>query len=412
MSQNKLSDPNAEGLSIVEKAQKTFYSHGTYSSNPPCDGCYDDKGTFCVWPVAVFAQAVVDGARIYPKELKPLIPKAFEAFKPYETREYPSVCTASKYFDGNKDIYFDDNAQIASAYITAYEVTGEKTYLDKGRNIVRFLMTGYDSTGEPGGVRWHVGKTGSNSCTTSESACAALRLAKYVPNEASYYIDFARDCVKWVLHRLQDPEDWLIRDGVEYHDGQGFSVNDMKWTYNQGTTISALAGLYGITHDQWYLKEAEKIIRAVCDPNTTIFDRDTQPEFRYYRDNVYFYQLLAEGFADFLLFCGDDTDPKYAQLAAEQAKRNLVYIHQYLRDPKDGLYFQTFEIFRITPELAQQFDSLTGENRKFEPSEGERAKGKYEKEPVEKRPLIKTLLGQGGAARVFFQSARVVPKLN
>lgn len=405
-------NPNEEGLSIVERAQKQFASHGSYTSNPPCDGCYDDKGTFCVWPVAVFAQAVVDGARIYPKKLGPLIPKVFEAFKPYETQEFPSVCTASKYFEGNKDIYFDDNAQIASAYITAYEVTGEKSYLDKGRNIVRWLMTGYDATGEPGGVRWHVQKIGSNACTTSESACAALRLAKYVPNEASYYYDFARDCVKWVLHRLQDPEDGLIRDGVEHHEGRGFSINDQKWTYNQGTTISALAGLYGVTSDQWYLKEAEKLVQAVCNPNTTIFDRDTQNEFRYYRDNIYFYQLLAEGFADFLLYCGSDTDQKNVQLVTEQAKRNLVYVHQYLRDSKDGLYFQTFEIFRITPELAQEFDRLTGEGRKFEPSEGERAKGKYEKEPVEKRPLVKTLLGQGGAARTFFQTARIVPELN
>ena len=44
-----------------------------------CNGCYNEN-KFVVWAVAVAAQAIVDGARIYP-ELKPLVGPAIQIFQ-------------------------------------------------------------------------------------------------------------------------------------------------------------------------------------------------------------------------------------------------------------------------------------------------------------------------------------------
>lgn len=68
------------------------------------------------------AQALVDATRIYPQEIGPMLMPAFKVFKRYFNLQYQDYC-ASECFDGNNGIYYDDNAQLASAYITVYKVT-------------------------------------------------------------------------------------------------------------------------------------------------------------------------------------------------------------------------------------------------------------------------------------------------
>lgn len=404
-------DANSEGYDILRNTWMLFWNpgHGNFLNKNKSEGSYDSSGKYTVWPLSVMAQAIVDAARIYPREITPMIKPAFSVFDKYYSPKHQAYC-ASEYFNGNEDIYYDDNAQVASALITAYEVTGDPDYLQKGMRNVQFLMTGYDRSGSPGGVRWHIGKKGSNACTTAECGLAALRLAKHIKNDTRPFIEFGIACCRWLFDNLQDPDDKLICDGMEpTNDAHTkYKRNDTKWTYNQGTPISLCCLLYYFTRDEWYKGKAEELAAAVTNRETAIFDRDTpNREARYYRDSVYFYQLLAEGFADFMLYLGDRSPREVVDKVREETLHTLKYVHKYLRDPNDGLYFQTFELYKINEDTFEAFKRLTGESKPYQPTEGEREK--RDDMPVGNRPHTKSLISCASAARIFFQSARLYP---
>uniref|UniRef100_A0A060T8D9 ARAD1C36168p n=1 Tax=Blastobotrys adeninivorans TaxID=409370 RepID=A0A060T8D9_BLAAD len=402
---NGLKDPNVEGYAIVRKAWVKFWDpkKGRFYNSNNSDGSYGDKGIYVVWPVAVMVQAIVDAARIFPDQIKPMLRPAFESFDPYYNPEYHGY-NASHHFSGNKDLYYDDNAQVASCFLSAYEITHDRYYLDKAVDNVHFLMTGQER-GKFGGVRWHVQKEGSNACTTAEVGLACIRLARFVQNNAPY-VQFAMYCCDWLFEKLQD-NDKLICDGLE-PDGNGVKRNGMKWTYNQGTTLSLACLLFQMTGDQKYRNWAEGLAFAVTDRNTAIFDRDTGNfDVRYYRDYTYFYHLLAEGLADFMLIFGNVSDKKIIDQVTGELAHTLRYVYDYLRDPEDGLYWQSFELNKINKEKYEQFKQLTGENKKYEPRPGERV---HSGGDVDSRKMAKVLIGCGGAARIFFQTARVFPK--
>lgn len=404
---------NKEGYDILRATWKLFWNHdaNNFLNKNKSEGSYDESGKYTVWPLSVACQAIVDAARIYPEEIKPMLGPAFSVLDKYYSAKHQAYC-ASEFFDGNEDIYYDDNAQVASALITAYEVTGDSQYLEKGTKNVEFLMTGYDASGKPGGVRWHYGKKGSNACTTAECALAALRLAKHVKKDTKPYIEFAANCCHWLFDKLQDPEDKLICDGLEPCDDEQteYKRNGTKWTYNQGTPMSLCCMLYSFTKDEVYKGKAEELAAAVTNRETAIFDRDTQNmEARHYRDSVYFYQLLAEGFADFMLYLGDKSPQDLVEKVKTETHHTLEYVYKYLRDPKDGLYFSTFELYKINEHTYEAFKHLTGENKEYQPTGGEREQ--RDDIPVEKRPHTKSLISCAAAARIFFQSARLFPTI-
>lgn len=338
----------------------------------------------------------------------------------YFSKKWNAYC-ASENFDNNNDVYYDDNAQVASALVGAWEVTGDQQYLQKARVNVNFLVGGWQDGRDnaphgqgkgagTGGVRWHVDKNGCNACTTAECALAALRVARHSPPDRQRYTDFAIMCCRWIIDHLQDPEDFLICDGLEpVSDKPGeYRRNGAKWTYNQGTTLSLCSMLYGITRQDYFKQRAQEIANAVTNRNTEIFDRNpSHMGARYYHDSVYFYQLLAEGFADFALYFEGKSPQELVERVKAECLHHLSYVFCYLRDPRDGLYFQTLELWKINESTYEAYKRITGCNHAYEPSGGEREHN--DKISVEKRAMTKSLIGSGGASRIFFQSARLFP---
>ncbi|KAK6200344.1 glycosyl hydrolase family 76-domain-containing protein [Scheffersomyces amazonensis] len=396
-----LSNPNLEGYSIVREFWLKYYnpSKQTFIAPKKCSGCYNDD-RFVIWAVSVAAQAVVDGARIYP-ELRPLIPNAIRIFQKYKNQHIKGYSAAEN--SGNdRDIYYDDDAQVASAFVTAYEVTGEKYYLDQGRELVRFLMGGWNDNPNAktkGGVSWHVTNHYLNACTTAEVAKVCLQISKFLPQEAHYYVEFAAKCVDWLIAVLQDPGDKLIKDGVQ---DTSTNINDTKWTYNLGTTLSASSHLYFITKDKKWKKIADELANAGINRGVFFYDRDYDNSKRYWRDSSYFVQLLIEGLADYLLYVGEEDNGDLPQRIHEEIKRHLVMFYEFMRDPKDGLYIQSFEPHLTYKEVYEtkykaQFGDRKGWGLKDEDKDGDQPQ--------------KCLMGCAAAARVFFQGARVVPQI-
>lgn len=405
-------DCNAEGYRLVRASWQRFWDGKatSYKIHDKSGGAYDGDGHITVWPIAVNVQALIDAYRIFPKEVEPMMNMGLDSFHHYYNPQYKAY-SASFSFPGNKDLYYDDNAQVASCFLSAYEVTQNRKWLDKAVEVVEFLMTGLYSPSSKygGGVRWHVSKEGANSISTSESGLAAMRLARFVQNNERY-IEFGKKCAQFIFTKVRC-NDKLIGDGLEDDPNGGLKPNESKWTYNQGVPISLCCALYLATRDEQYYNWAAELAHVVTDHNTAIFDRDTRNmDARYYRDQTCFYQLLAEGLADFMLHFGAKAPESLKRQIIHEMGRTGQYVATYLRNPADGLYFQTFELFRLDREHYEQFKQLTGENKDYQPSGSERESAK-DKVPIEDRKMITSFMGCGAAARIFFQTARVVPQL-
>ncbi|CAN6650844.1 hypothetical protein TRVA0_024S01992 [Trichomonascus vanleenenianus] len=400
-------DLNQEGYGIVRRAWQMFWNdrEGRFVNPNNSDGTYGSEHIYVVWPVSVMLQSIVDAARIYPKEISPMIKPAFASLERYYNPEFHGY-NASHHFNGNKDLYYDDNAQVASAYLTAFEVTHDSYFLQRGLDVVNFLLTGVEEKKYGGGIKWHIDKRGSNTIAAAESGIACMRLAQFLPPEqGKRYIDHAQFCCDWIFNNVQD-DDKLICDGLEIdREGGGTKRNQTKWTYNQGTSITLCCHLSVATGDNKYVDWATELALAVTDHNTAIFDRDTlRMDARYYRDSTSFYHHLAEGLADYLLFLGKVADEKVVNQIKGELLHTIKYVYTYLRDPKDGLYWQNFELFRINRELYEKFKELTGENKEYQPSAAER---EHTDADIDDRPMAKCLMGCGCAGRIFFQTARV-----
>jgi rhamnogalacturonyl hydrolase YesR len=359
--------------------------------------------------MAIAAQAIIDGARLYPQELGPLVKPVVEALYRYKSPQLKGYCAVEN-FSGNSDIYYDDDAQVASVLITAYEVTGEKSFLDSGRELVRYLMGGWNNDKQaknPGGVLWHRDKPYISAISTSETALAALRLAKFIPNERNQLVEFGVKAIEWLLDVLLDKEDHLVLDGI---DKNADSPNGMKWTYNTGTTLSACCLIYEFTKNSKWQAIADDFAAAATNRHKSLFCRDyNEFDRRYWRDPSYFIQLLIEGLADYLMVFNETAPGSTKSAIKGEIARHLEFFRKYLYDPNDGLYFQMFEAHRISPEIWQVYCKQFGDTKKFDPNPEER--GQEDNRDLKDKPLVKTLIGSGSAARIWFQSARVVPQL-
>ena len=391
-----LTNPNLEGYAIARGMWLYFYNPNERKFKAPkkCLGCYNND-TFVVWAVSVAAQAIVDGARIYP-ELTPLIGPAIDTFQRYKNHHTKGYSAAENSVNDN-DVYYDDDAHVASAMLTAYEVTGDKRFLDQGRELTRFLMGGWHP--KIGGVKWHVSKTYVNACTTAEVAKACLQISKFIPDEAKTYVDFAAKCTQWQIDTLQDKGDKCIIDGVQ---PDGMKFENGKLTYNTGTTLSCAAHLWHITKDEKWKTIADDLAKAAINPNVPFYDRDYPNELRYWRDPNYWTQLLIEGLADYLLYVGSDAPEGLPKQIHDEVLRNILMYYKYAKDPEDGLYIQSFEPNRTYPEKAELYQEEFGGKKDVSLKGEDSDNGKPQK----------CLMGLGAAARVFFQAARIVPEIN
>ena len=157
----------------------------------------------------------------------------------------------------------DDTEWWALAWIDAYDLTGNRTYLDEAVTIMNHVSTLWDTSTCGGGVWWNTQKTYKNSVTN----------ALYVDLTAALHNRIAGDTT-W-LSRADTAWNWFEASGLI--DGSGL-VNDgltgscanngqTVWTYNQGLAIGAAQEMYRATGDSRDLSEARYLAdSAVSSP--------------------------------------------------------------------------------------------------------------------------------------------------
>lgn len=404
---------NLEGFNIVRSFWYQFWNPtvGNFTSMVPVNGT-KQNGTFDAWSVSVAVHALVDATRVYPEENKEILDMAIRATLKYRSNENGGCYCVEEYRRGNKDINFDDDAQIASAFICAYEVTGNKEYLKLAKKIVDFLLTGWNDDKKSkleGGMMWHVTHLYVASCATSMTAVALMRMLKHTEdeNEKKKLYNFAKKCINWIFDKMIAPDDRLVWDGCgKYSD----VIDKQKWTYNVGVPLTAISYLYKYDHDKSWIDKAKLLAEGATDKGRPLFCRD-YPDYdkRYWRDPSYFIQLLIEGLVDYIETFGDVAPEQTINCCKNEIKRHLSYFRKYMFDPNDGLYFMNFEINRLSNDIYDKYRHQFGGNKKFDPWEKDR---QHVNGDISNRPMAKCLIGSASAARIFLQGGRLFPTMD
>jgi predicted alpha-1,6-mannanase (GH76 family) len=173
---------------------------------------------------------------------------------------------------------YDDDGWWALAWIKAYDLTGEKHYLDAAKTIFKDMTTGWDSVCG-GGIWWKKNRTYKNAITNQLFFTVAIRLHQRTVNDygKGSYIDWARHSWKWLRNSGMINRQNLFNDGL---DKNCRNNGQTTWTYNQGVILGGLVDFYYSTKDPSVLKTANAIaksairnlsskgiLREPCEPN-------------------------------------------------------------------------------------------------------------------------------------------------
>ncbi|MDQ6901379.1 MAG: glycoside hydrolase family 76 protein [Bacteroidota bacterium] len=149
--------------------------------------------------------------------------------------------------------YYDDNQWIGITALNAYERTNKKPDLQLGKLIYDFMMTGYDTV-LGGGLYWkETSKSSKNTCSNGPGVLVALQLYQVTNNKT--YLDTGLMLYRWVNENLKAPSG-LYWDNIRTRDGD---ISKPILSYNTGTMLESNIYLFECTKDKKYLEEANAI---------------------------------------------------------------------------------------------------------------------------------------------------------
>jgi rhamnogalacturonyl hydrolase YesR len=186
--------------------------------------------------------------------------------------------------------YYDDNQWIGIAALDAYERTKQKSYLELGKLIYDFMMTGSDNV-SGGGIYWKEGsKSSKNTCSNGPGVLVALQM--YQATKDQTYLDAALKIFNWTNEKLKAPSG-LYYDNIHTKDG---SIDKGTLSYNTGTMLESYVYMYEISNDKKYLKDAN----AIADSSLTFFYGHDK-----FRDNYWFNAVLLRAYQHLLIYNND-----------------------------------------------------------------------------------------------------------
>lgn len=163
--------------------------------------------------------------------------------------------------------FYDDDGWFAIAWIKAYDLTHQKTYLDMAKIIFQRMVGGWDDKCG-GGIYWASAKAGNeglknkNAIPNSLFMQTAALLHQRTPGDggAGSYLDWAEREWAWFQSKGMLRDDGLVVDGLT-------NLTDCKaagpvFTYNNGVLMGALVDLGTIKNDASMLALAQKMATA------------------------------------------------------------------------------------------------------------------------------------------------------
>ena len=192
-----------------------------------------------------------------------------------------TFATAQKTNPGFINKYYDDEGWWALAWIDAYDLTHDKTYLSMAESIFADMAASWDDTCG-GGIWWSKDKDYKNAIANELFFSAAAHLVNRTSGSTRrHYLDWSNREWKWFQASGMINAKSLVNDGLNNSRGRSSGpvcTNNGRttWTYNQGVVLGGLAELSSAKHDPTVEQAAQKIAMAaitqLVDDNGVLHD--------------------------------------------------------------------------------------------------------------------------------------------
>jgi hypothetical protein len=322
--------------------QKTYWdaTRGVYTKSAR------DRTPDYVWREAAAFSALAGASRHDPQTYRPVMDRFFRSLDQYWDTKTPVPAYEPAPTKGNgHDKYYDDNAWVIITFAEAYQVTGEKAYLNRAIEVAQFVASGWDDQ-LGGGIWWHQAHkdNSKNTCANGPAAEGYLQLARFLPpDEAKPWVQAALKAVDWTREKLQDG-DGLFDDRVIVASGE---VKKGKLTYNSALMLRSELGLYRATGRQEYLEDAGRIGKAA--------DWFTDKRTGVYRDPLKWSHFMVEADLELYRATGEEYAMRRARTNAD------AYYSAWKKNPPEDM-MSNAAIARILWLLA---DTETEQGRAF-----------------------------------------------
>jgi predicted alpha-1,6-mannanase (GH76 family) len=159
--------------------------------------------------------------------------------------------------------YNDDITWAVLFCVRGYLLTGNKSYLEQGKDQFDKMYARAFTNSFGGGLIWYETKTSKNACINGPAMVACCYLAQ-ATGDSTYY-DKAIALYNWSKIYLLDAATGKVNDNVDFNKSGQIKISTWSSTYNQGTYLGAAVMLYNYTKEARYLEEAEKIAEYTRD---------------------------------------------------------------------------------------------------------------------------------------------------
>lgn len=276
-----------------------------------------------LWPMSGVFSSVNLLAELDPRNYsvyQDSMVKAVEMY--YDDQRTPPGYQAYPVCFEKVDRYYDDNGLVGIDYIDAYKSTKNPAYLAKAKEVMTFIMSGWDDN-YGGAVSWLEGhKDQKPACSNGKATVLALKL--YEETKEQQYLDLGLRYYNWMMEHLLDDSLNIVWNSLLTEKGE---VQQHAYTYNTGTMIQAAVRLYRFTGEEKFLKEA----REMAEGSYRYYVKTTPEGVVYISDLPWFVTVLFRGYQDLYEI---DGDTKYVDAIIASAD----YAWEHARDVAGLIY--------------------------------------------------------------------------
>lgn len=160
----------------------------------------------------------------------------------------------------------DDTEWWALAWIDAYDLTGDSTYLDEAVTIADHVYTMWDPSTCGGGVWWNAAKTYKNAVTSGLYVVMTAELHERISGDTTWG-GRATTAWNWFRGSGMINSSGLVNDGLT---SECANNGQTVYTYNQGLAIGAGVEIWRATGDSSALTEARHLADSAVSSPTLV----------------------------------------------------------------------------------------------------------------------------------------------
>lgn len=246
--------------------------------------------------------------------------KAVEMY--YDNQRAPAGYQAYPVCFEKVDRYYDDNGLVGIDYVDAYQATKNPVYLSKAKEIMTFIMSGWDDN-YGGAVSWLEGhKDQKPACSNGKATVLSIKL--YEATKEQKYLDQGLRYYNWMMEHLRDDSLNIVWNALLTEKGE---IQKHAYTYNTGTMIQSAVRLYRITGEKKYLEDA----KAMAEGSFNYYVKTTSEGIPYISDLPWFVTVLFRGYQELYEV---DGNTKYVDAIIGSAD----YAWEHARDVSGFIY--------------------------------------------------------------------------